>query len=571
MSDANDKRPAVTLNHPPELVKAPPVPVAGIKADENVYVTMRDGVRLAVDVYRPEQDGKYPALLSLSPYNKDLQRKPPHWSHAIESGATSFYVPKGYVHVIAQGRGGGLSQGQWRWFDEHERTDGYDLIEWIAQQPWCTGNVGMIGDSYWSWSQYIAAAAQPPHLKCICQQDATTDLYRDACYQGGIYNAEFMNNWINYHTNMFAWPGPVEGKLPPMNLHYEIANHPCDGPWYWERSAWTKLDKIKTPVLSIVPQGGAMHMRGQLAGFTEINAPKKLMVVPPTGFWSHMRYLTDRALNRQMLRWFDYWLKGIDTGIMEEPQVAIFDSGTRQWRYENEYPLARTEWTKFFLRKEGLDRAPPASEPPDSYRMPDSYAQLMGGKPVLAYATPPAETPLTLWGPLSLTLYASSSQIDTAWFVKLADIQPDGTARPLSRSILKASFRAVDPARSKPGRPFHPFLRQELLEPGKIYEFQIEMRPIFHTIKPGHRLQLQIASEDIQYNNPLRQLDVLLLPWPVENTVYHDAAHPSHLLLPVIPDAPEIKPVAPPLADINWPLAPGAWMPNTEGWPLTGE
>lgn len=572
MTESETPRPAVSPIHPPELVQAPPVPVAGIEVDADVYVTMRDGVRLAVDIYRPEQDGRYPALLSLSPYNKEIQRKPPHWSHAIESGATSFYVPKGYVHVIAQGRGGGLSQGQWRWFDEKERTDGYDLIEWIAAQPWCSGAVGMIGDSYWSWSQYIAAASQPPHLKCICQCDATTDLYRDACYQGGIYNAEFMNNWINYHTNMFAWPGPVEGKLPPMNLHYEIATHPYDGPWYWERSAWTKLDRIRTPVMSIVPQGGAMHMRGQLAGFCEIHAPKKLLVVPPTGFWSHMRYLTDRNLNRQMLRWFDCWLKGIDTGILAEPQVAIFDSGTRTWRYEDEYPLARTEWTKLYLAGAALDRAAPVGdEVPDLYRMPDSYAQLAAGKPALAYTSAPADKPLVLYGPVSLALYASSSQIDTAWFVKLADLQPDGTARALSRGILKASFREVDPARSQPGRPFHPFLKQDLLEPGKIYEFQIELRPIFHTLKPGHRLQLQIASEDIQYNNPLRQLDVLLLPWPVENAVYHDAAHPSHLLLPVVPDAPEIKPVASPVADIDWPLMPGSWSPNTDGWPLTGE
>jgi len=571
MTDPDNNEPKVTLNHPAELVEGPPMPVKGVKLDANVFVAMRDGIRLAVDVYRPEQEGKHPALLSLSPYNKDIQRKPPHWSHAIESGATSFYVPKGYVHVIAQGRGGGLSQGQWRWFDEHERTDGYDLIEWMAQQPWCDGNVGMIGDSYWSWSQYIAAAAQPPHLKCICQCDATTDLYRDACYQGGIYNAEFMNNWINYHTNMFAWPGPVEGKEPPMNLHYEIATHPHDGPWYWERSAWTKLDKIRTPVMSIAPQGGAMHFRGQLAGFTEIHAPKKLLVVPPTGFWSHMRYLTDRALNRQMLRWFDYWLKGMDTGIMAEPPIAIFDSGTRHWRYENEYPLARTQWTKLYLREQGLFHGEPGDEKPDRYRMPDSYAQLVQGKPPLAYATPALESPLTIWGPLSLTLYASSSQIDTAWFVKLADILPQGTARILSRGILKASFREVDAARSKPGRPFHPFQRQEVLEPGKIYEFQIELRPIFHTFQQGHRLQLQIASEDIQYNNPLRQIDVMLLPWPVENAVHHDRAHPSHLLLPVIPSAPEIAHVGAPVSDIHWPMLPGSWSPDTEGWPLTGD
>ena len=144
MSDSN---PRVTYTYPEALVRPPEAPKGAVRIGD-VYVPMRDGVKLAVDIYRPEKEGRYPVLLSLSPYMKDIQRKPPHWSHAIESGATSFYVPKGYVHVIAQGRGAGLSQGQWKWFDEKERTDGYDLIEWIAQQPWCTGSVGMIGDSY---------------------------------------------------------------------------------------------------------------------------------------------------------------------------------------------------------------------------------------------------------------------------------------------------------------------------------------------------------------------------------------------------------------------------------------
>jgi len=562
---------AFTPIYPEQLVR-PPEPPAGARLDGNVYVSMRDGVRLAVDIYRPEKEGRYPALLSLSPYMKDIQRKPPHWSHAIESGATSFYVPKGYVHVIAQGRGGGLSQGQWRWFDEKERTDGYDLIEWIARQSWCTGSVGMIGDSYWSWSQYAAAIAQPPHLKCICQQDATPDFYRDVCFQGGIYHHEFLSRWIPYHTAQFLWPGRVEGKLPPMSLLEEAYSHPCDGTWYRERSPWTRLDRIQVPVLSIAPQGGAMHFRGQLWAYPRIRSTKKLLVVPATGFWSHLRYLTDRALNRQMLRWFDYWLKGVDTGIMSEPEVAIFDGGTRQWRYENEYPLQRTRWTNLYLRANGvLGDQPSGTEAPDRYRMPDSYAQLAAGKPALAYATPPLEADLRVWGPLSLTLYASSSQIDTAWYAKIADVSPDGSMRRLNRGILKASFRAIDPALCAPGQPFHPFDKQELLEPGRIYEFQIELSPLFHTFREGHRLQLQLASEDLEYNNPLRQIDVQLLPWPVENTIHHDTEHPSHLVLPMIPDAPEIRPVVPPLSEVNWPLVPGSCAPDTQGWPLVDD
>ncbi|MCC6474055.1 MAG: CocE/NonD family hydrolase [Burkholderiales bacterium] len=573
----DDSRPRVVPNYPEELVQAPP-PLPGVRAIENLYVAMRDGVKLALDVFLPQAEGRYPVLLSTSPYMKDIQRKPPHWSHAIESGATSFYVPKGYVHVIAQGRGAGLSQGQWQWFGEGERTDGYDLVEWIAAQPWCSGKVGMIGDSYWSWTQYAAAIAQPPHLACICQQDATCDFYRDVCYQGGVFHHQFVTSWISYHTAMMAWPGAVEGKLPPMNLTWEAHTHPCDGPFYRERAAWTKLERIQVPVLSIAPQGGAMHFRGQLWAYARIRSPKKLLVVPPTGFWSHLRYLTDRNLNRQMLRWFDYWLKGIDNGIMREPEVAIFDPGTRAWRYENEYPLARTQWRKFYLGGNGaepphgrISPEAPGSEPPDRYRMPDAYARLTAAKPVLAYTTPPLAQDLRVWGPLSLTLYASSSQPDTVFFVKLADLRPDGTAARLSRGILKASFRAVDESKSGPGQPFHPFDKQELLEPGRVYELRIELAPVFHTFKAGHRLELQIASEDIEYNSIHRQVDVLVLPWPVENAVHHDARHASHLELPVVPDAPEIRPVEPPLADIAWPLVPGSWLAHTGGWPLEGD
>ena len=190
--------PKASLIYPPELVRSPQVP-DDIELEENVYVPMRDGIRLAVDIYRrKDASGPFPVLLSHSPYSKDIQQHPPHWSHAIESGATRFYVGHGYAHVIAQARGAGRSQGKWEFFGEKERTDGYDLIEWIAAQPWCDGHVGMIGDSYWSWSQYHAAIARPPHLRCLCLCDATTDLYRDLAYQGGIYHHQFLSLWIPY-------------------------------------------------------------------------------------------------------------------------------------------------------------------------------------------------------------------------------------------------------------------------------------------------------------------------------------------------------------------------------------
>jgi predicted acyl esterase len=557
----------MTTVYPPELVNTARPP-AGVTFSANVPVTMRDGVQLVVDVYRPAPDGRFPALLSLSPYMKDIQQNPPQWSHAIESGATTFYVGNGYVHVIAQGRGAGRSQGRWGLFDEGERTDGYDLIEWIAGQPWCDGNVGMIGDSYWSWSQYHAASQRPPHLRCICQCDAATDMYRDLIYQGGVYNAEFLDKWVPYHTRMMAWPGPVPGKEPPLNLPYEATLRPYDGPWYHERSPATYLDRIEVPVLSISPQGGAIHARGQLAGFPQITSPKKLLVVPPTGFWSHMRYLTNPALNAHMLRWFDHWLKDIDTGLMDEPEVAIFDAGTRLWHCAETYPLPSTAWTPFYLRSNArLDASEPGGEPPDSYRLPESLARSIAGEAPLAYATAPLTEPLRVWGPISLTLYAASSQPDTVWHVKLVDRSPDGGARYLSRGILRASFRAVDPSRSLPGQPYHPFDATRLLEPGTVYAFEIEMRPIFFTFSSGHSIELQISSEDIAYSNHQRQLDVQLLPWPVENTVFHSEGRASYVLLPVISESSSLAAPAT-ISEIDWPVVPGFWRPDTDDWPL---
>jgi len=555
----------------------------GVKLQENVYVTMRDGIKIAVDIYRPETEGRYTGLLSMSPYMKEIQQHPPQWSHSIEAGGTGFFVPKGYVHVIAQSRGSGRSQGKWNFLDTKEQQDGYDLIEWMAQQRWCDGNIGMIGDSYWGWIQYLVAAQKPPHLKCIVPNDGGADHYRDTFYPGGIFiGGDFANAWIVDTIFQCSWPGPIEGKLPPTNFADDVGSHPNDGPYYWERSPWTKLDQIDVPVLSLVANGAFVHYRGQLEGYPKIKAVKKLIVEPETGFWPHVYFVMNRPLNEQVLRWLDHWLKGIDTGIMKEPEVAIFDTAIREWRYENEYPLKRTEWTKFYLRsnRSGSANDPPygllstdspGDEAPDSYLVPESTYRLLSGKPVLAYATSPLKEDVRVWGPLSAVLHGSSTSLDTAWFIKLMDVEPDDKIKFLSRGILRASYREVDETRSTPGQPFHPFQKRIPLEPKKIYEFQIEMLPVFHTFKAGHRIWLQIASDDLTYFGALHSLDVFELPMPCENTIHHNSMHPSHLLLPVIPDAPIIQPVEAPLSQVTWPLTPGIWWPNTSGWPLTAE
>jgi predicted acyl esterase len=572
-------RPAVTTIYPGEIPK-PDMP--GVKVEENIYVEMRDGVKLAVDIYHPEKEGPYPVLLSMCPYLKEIQQCHPGWCHSIEAGATGFFVAKGYIHVIAQCRGSGMSQGQWAFLDANEQQDGYDLIEWIAEQPWCDGHVGMIGDSYWAWIQYLVAAQRPPHLKCIVPHDGGTDMYRDAFYQGGIFNGgEFGNHWTLDSIFQCIWPGPVEGKLPPFNFAAELAAHPSDGPFYRERSAWWMADRIEVPALVCVALT-PLHSRGQLAIYPYLRSPKKLVVEPETGYWAHLRFVTDKNINEYVLRWLDHWLKKKDTGIMKEPEVAVFDGATRKWRYENEYPLKRTEWTKFYFhggkatsRKETLSGSlsleAPSKEKPDKYKLPDSTKRLLAGEPVLVYATPPLKKEVRIWGPLSATLYGSSTEKDTAWFVKLFDVGPPNEMKFLSRGILRGSFREVDKERSRPGQPFHSFQNPVPLQPEKVYEFQIEMKPVFHTFKRGHRIRLEIASDDLSYFGSLHSLDIQRLPMPADNTIYHETQYPSHLLLPVIPDAPIIRRVEPPLSRVNWPLVPGNRWPSTSGGRLNVE
>jgi predicted acyl esterase len=534
----------------------------GVRLEENVYVTMRDGVKIAVDVYLPETQGRYPAILSMSPYMKEIQQAPPQLSHSIEAGATWFFVPKGYIHVIAQIRGTGFSQGQYNFCDIKEQQDGYDLVEWIAQQPWCDGNVGMIGDSYFGFSQYLVAAQNPPHLKCITPFDAWTDFYRDPFYKGGILWSTMTNTWGVDTTFQCVWPGPIEGKLPPANFSVDLASHPNDGPYYWERSAWPKLDTIKVPMLGIVPLT-PQHSRGQLLSYPDIKTTKKLLVVPRPGRLANALFVLSKPLNEHILRWLDHWLKGKDTGIMDEPEITIFDSGTSQWRYENEYPLARTQWREFYLHAKpspsdphGLmsNTAPQEAEKPDKYTNPD-HELMHADKPGLTHTTAPLSEDVRVYGPLSALLYGSSTTLDTAWFVKVGDVAPDGTVSLLTESPLKASHREVDKSKSRPGQPYHPFQNPVLPEPNTVYKYEIEMMPIFHTFKKGHKIWFQVASYDLTFQTFLHTLYTYEgLPLPGENTIYHDAEHPSHLLLPVIPDAPEIKPVGPPVSEITWPL-----------------
>ncbi len=563
-----------------DIVYPNPTP-RGVILEKNVYAPMRDGVKIALDIYKPSQEqGPRPVILAYSPFPKE---------RIFESAKPAFYCAHGYICVQASERGIGFNQGKFTMHGTQAAQDGYDLVEWIAGQPWCNGNVGMMGASGYGVMQWMTAPLNPPHLKTLVVL-ATTDNYRGLCYPGGVLRKPFVLNLVSGFTQGALWPGPIPGKEMPMNVVAEILSHTEDGPFWWEHGGgWNRVGKIKAPVLNIVNVPNRLHAIYHLRSYADIKSPKKLIITP----WTNENYqpwiFETTAFNTHILRWLDYWLKGNDTGIMDEPEVAIYDSGTGTWRYENEYPLKRTEWRKFYLHAgEISETQPTANEPPESYENISLNTAMMASygintpaptKPnYVTYLSLPLEKDMRVWGPVSFVLYASTTEevtSDWSFFVKMGEVAPEGiplnpvTGQPevkpevndlftpknvqiWSWGSLKTRFREIDKNLSRLGLPWHSYQNPQQLKPLTTYEFQIELQPVFKTFKQGCRIWLKIASDDALYATLDSASRYVETPASGENSrisIFHNDRYPSHLLLPVIPDAPEIKPVKPPLRD----------------------
>lgn len=557
----------------PEFHRAP---VAGVAVDRDVMVAMRDGVRIAVDVYRPEEIGAetYPALLAASPYQKDLAGLPAVPTYPTrETGPIEWYVQRGYVYVLADIRGTGKSEGAWDLLSEIEQQDLYDLVEWIAAQPWCSTRVGMIGQSYFGMVQWLAAIQKPPHLTCIAPYDAGVDEYREAAFHGGIPSSGFISLWSFLVRGMHAYgPRGVEKiRTFAQNIDQSVLEHQTDDEHWRSRSAYWRLDEIDIPVFSIGNWGkNARHLRGNIVGFERVKGPRKLFVEegarPPS--LNVAKALTDfdspEFHERLLAPWYDHWLKGEDTGVMDEPPVQLFVSGVEEHRAYPEWPPPGVTYTPYFLtagpsgavtslNDGGLTRqAPREEESHASYRYPQAdwhlgTAMIDGtGQPnqvarVLTFTSDALESDLEAIGPVKLVLHASSDQVDTDFIVRLCDQRPDGEPLPpdvappadiVARGWLKASHRALDPERSTDARPFHGHQDPEPLEPGTVYRFDIEIWPIGHVFRRGHRLRLELANGD----SPTTE-GIFTHFYGVKagvDTVYHDAPRASHLVLPVV-------------------------------------
>lgn len=552
-----------------ELVSQPKYEV---KLEEDLVIIARDGTRLWADVYRPDAEGKFPALLSISPYGKDTQKLPcplgasdyTRGTGGHESGIEDYFVTRGYVNVKADVRGVGNSGGEYCHFGTKWAEDGYDIIEWIAEQPWCDGNVGMLGMSWWAVPQYLVAAQQPPHLKAIFAHEAYTDEYRHCAYHGGIFNFGFYHHiWRLIHTHMTRPMSEkefskeeLEEKLNQLKNSYDIQTypymwklithpevnplmldlllHPYDGTFYWERSAYTKYDKIKVPCYFLTRWNAwAIHLPGNIDGYLNANVPKKLTIT--TTAWEGG---FDRPWHENhdiVLRWYDHWLKGIDTGILDEPPIKILVQGINQWRYEEEWPLARTKWTKFYLRQGGLL----AETPPTWNEGSDGFVNVPWPKPgdkapCVKYVTEPFAEDVEITGPIALYFHASLTTEDANWMVDIKDIDSNGSETMISKGWLKASHRELDESKSKPHKPYHPHTRSLPAVPRRIYEYAIDVRDTSNVFKAGHRLQLVIKGQDAPWDDFMIWFHVSNMK-ETRHTIYHTPEYASYLLLPIIP------------------------------------
>lgn len=543
--------------------------------DKDVYVEMPDGVRLCVDIYRPASSGKFPALLAMGPYGKELQTLtatfPPQplyksavWDGNIEAGDFMEIVSRGYVHVIADIRGTGKSEGEYYGWSPQEGKDGYYLVEWIAKQPWCNGNVGMLGYSYYAITQLKTAINQPPHLKAIFVSHVYTDMYRELAYNGGVLSLFLYGLWDGRHgTSGFAPKNAVSEmvkKLPKDELerrvkellnnpdiknypnlyhllHYPYKNpmffdillNPYDCPFYWEKSIYPYFDKIKVPVYIV---GKCAHIaQGYWSLWKGLKGVKKLLV-KPTG----PEERPWREDLEEIFRWFDYWLKGIDTGIMDEPPIKIYITGINEYRFLNEWPLPEIKWTKCYLRRwETLMFSPELHQPE-----PDCFLQqplhLSSKRDWVQYISPPMPGDLEVIGPTSIHFYAAIDQDDTNWIVSLYDVAPYGAEIRLARGYLKASHRAVDPDKSSPGEPYHPHTRSDPVVAGEINQYDIALGVVTHVFRTGHCIKLRIESMEsprdpemqIHYHPHLCSSKITL------HKIYRNREHQSHILLPIV-------------------------------------
>ena len=568
--------------------------------DWDVPIAMDDGIVLRADVFRPITEGRYPVLLSHGPYAKGLSFQegyPSAWQRMVEqhpdvaAGSTNLYqnwevvdpekwVPHGYACVRVDSRGCGRSPGTIDHFSPRETDDFVAAIAWAGAQPWSNGRVGLNGISYYGINQWQVASRQPPCLAAMCIWEGAADFYRDMTHHGGILST-FWANWYDMQVKTVQYGLGERGPRSPAtgdwvcgpetfsdaqlagnrcNFGDEILAHPFDDTYHRERSAdWSK---ITVPFLSAANWGGqGLHTRGNFEGFLRAASPEKWLEAHGIEHWTH--FYTDYGRTLQ-LRFFDHFLKdehntsdsqnNWDTQPRVQLQVRHIDHFEQ--RAEQEWPLARTRWTRLHLdlADEALSLSAPLKPAARAF-------DAMGAG--LTFLTSPLEAETEITGPVAAKLFVSSSTSDADLFLVLRVFAPDlqevvfqgaiDPHTPVAQGWLRASHRKLDTSLSTSWRPYHLHQWAEPLMAGEIAELDIELWPTSIVVPAGYRIGLSVRGRDYEhaasggrqsnFKNELRGCGPFLHDDTRDRhphitsgttTLHSSDDHDNHVLLPVI-------------------------------------
>jgi putative CocE/NonD family hydrolase len=556
-----------------------------VTVQTDVKVPMRDGVTLAADVYRPRGDGRFPVLLQRTPYDR-------------RSPVTGLLLAShGYVVVLQDTRGRFGSGGEFYPF-RHEAEDGFDTVEWAAALPYSNGKVGMFGGSYVGATQMLAAMARPPHLLAIHPYVTASEYYEGWTYQGGALMEWFVTSWsaglavdtLRRKAESLSRPRDWVAALPPESYRLldlppvaDLAPYLKDWMHHETRDDYWKATRVSDHYGEMTVKG--LHQAGwhdifsrgsienymglrATAATPEARAGQRLVVGP----WAHWETSPEGKVgdvvfgkaavvdaDAMLLEWAAFALKDEASPFATGAPVRLFVMGENVWRDEQEFPLARARPTRYYLHAaKGANSAagdgrlgtdvPKKSEPPDRFDYdPASAVPTLGGRlccgdaflpgpadqrpnesrrDVLVYSTPPLAKDLEVTGFITAEIQAATSAADTDFTALLADVEPSGYARYIADGIVRARYR-----KSRE--------RAEPVEPGRIETYSIDLWATSNVFKAGHSLRLYVSSSNFpRFDRNLNTGDAVATGERMvtaHQTVYHDAARPSALILPVVP------------------------------------
>ena len=570
----------------------------GMRVDWDVPIPMDDGVVLRADVFRPTPDAKHPVIISYGPYAKGLafqEGYPNQWDRMVEAhpdvaaGSSNLYqswevvdpekwVPEGYACVRVDSRGAGTSPGVVDPWSPRETRDFAACIEWAGTQAWSSGKVGINGISYYAMNQWTVAALQPKHLAAMCAWEGAADFYRDFSHHGGMVST-FLQNWYDMqvktvqnglgergarsavHGDLVCGPqtlSQAELAANRTDLGAQVLAHPLDDDYHKDRSPdWSR---VTVPFLSAANWGGqGLHPRGNFESFMRAASKDKWLEAHGIEHWTH--FYTDYGVGLQK-RFFAHYLKaennGWDSGPRVRLQVRHIDRFVE--RAENEWPLARTRWTRFYLNPDGT-----LSEKFGANGATGLEYEALGDG--LTFTSAPLEREIEITGPIAARLFLSSTTRDADVFLIVRAFAPEGAEvvfqgaidphTPLAQGWLRASHRKLDPKLSLEYRPYHTHDEVQPLVPGQPVQLDVEIWPTSIVLPAGYRLALTLRGKDYVYpggsggriasfKNELTGCGPFLHDEPMDrpadlfggkNTLHAGPQTPAYVLLPIVPPA----------------------------------